>query len=120
MTFLVAPAVDASRNKGEQVLVTTIHEQLKARLNQYMLPGGYQLVHSLPTLARRQAESMTVARRGVGPGVPRPPKREAPSGEGETQHRTKGADILASFFNQFRKILKLGPSQPIEPTSNFV
>ncbi|KAL6857742.1 putative Hybrid PKS-NRPS biosynthetic cluster [Amphichorda felina] len=117
VAFLVASNVDASREKEKQELVNAIHEQLKARLNQYMLPSGYHLSKSLPTLPSGKRNRRLL--QDIELDLVYPVSKRNPAADEGATEGTKGAEILNSVVDHFRKVLKLGPNQLVEPSSNF-
>jgi acyl-coenzyme A synthetase/AMP-(fatty) acid ligase len=116
IAFLVTPNVFSKTEK--ESIVSTLHSQLKKRLNYYMIPNGYHFAAALPTLPSGKRNRRALHDLELNLIYPLS-DNVSTTGASSIQSHADGTHILEKVVDCFRKVLKLGPDQHVEPNMSF-
>ena len=105
---------DQMSDLSVQEVVNLTHDGLKARLNSYMLPSGYQLLDSLPLLPSGKVDRQWLLQMQLS--LHHPGQDSYDSVRNSPNHETGLVEMVTELF---RKSLKQPPGRVIAPNDSF-
>ena len=102
-----------------QNYVNTVHQLLKAHLNRYMLPNGYQILETLPVTIGGKLDTRNLRNRDLDLLFPsKIGVQEADDGRAEVVDRVVDPTLL-TITSLFQTLLALGENYQVAPDDNF-
>ena len=116
IAFIVPQKVSNAREK--QSFISSLHERMRSKLNDYMLPNGYQFLEALPVTVGGKVDRQNLLSRDLELIFPSATTLQQGPKERNSQGHTD-PKVMRFVIDIFREVLKLPKDRQIAPTDNF-
>ncbi|CAI6031548.1 unnamed protein product [Clonostachys chloroleuca] len=113
---LIAFLATARRVSNREEIVNAIHSSLVAKLNTYMLPNGYHVTDTLPTLPSGKRDRRALTTMDLDLVFP---TSNSNATQPNSIESNKDGKLLEDVIDIFRRVLKLKAEQVVNGSSSF-